>query len=82
MELLFLTEKSVAEAVYYWGNSIYKDVFELIIWLVYLEIRGSFRLHIICVARTRKIAAGIDGFSRGCLKDGIISSGSILFFCL
>ena len=34
MELFFLTDNSVAEAVYYWVNCSDKDVFDLIIWLV------------------------------------------------
>ena len=45
--IFFLTENSVAEAVYYWGKSSNKDIFELMLRLVYLELRGRFRLHII-----------------------------------
>ena len=37
---------------------------------------------IIWVEETRKIESGIDGFSRGCLIDGIALSGSILDFIL
>ena len=48
--------------------------------LVYLELRGCFRLQVIWVAGTRQIAAGIDGFSRGYLTDRIALSGSILYF--
>ena len=62
MELFFLTEKSVADAVYYQGNSSDKDIFELIIWLVYLYLRVCFRLHIIWVTGKRQIVTGIDGF--------------------
>ena len=80
VELFFITDNSVVEAVYYRGNSSDKDFFELMIWLVYLELRGYFRLQIIWVVGTRQIAAGIYGFSRGCLTDGIASSGSILYF--
>ena len=63
-----------------WGNSSNKDIFELILRLVYLYMRGCFRLHIIWVAGMRQIAAGIDGFPRGCLEYGIALSGSILDF--
>ena len=76
--LLFLTKNSVAEAVYYWGNSRDKEIFELVLRLVYLDLRGYFRLRIIWVSGTRQIAAVIDSFSKGCLTDGIASSGSIL----
>ena len=80
VELFFMTKNSVAEAVYYRGNSIDKDIFEFMIRLVYLELRGCFILQIIWVAGTRQIEVGIYGFSRSCLTDGIASSGSILEF--
>ena len=47
VELLFLTNNYVAEAVYYLGNSRNKDIFELMIWLVYLDLRDYFRLHVL-----------------------------------
>ena len=39
--LLFLTKNSVAEAVYYWGNSSDKEIFELVLRLVYLDLCGT-----------------------------------------
>ena len=80
VELLFLTNNSVEEALYYWVNSSDKGIFKLMLQLVYLDFRGCFRLYIILVARTRLIAPGIDGFYKGCLIDGIASSSSILEF--
>ena len=62
VELLFLTENSVAEAVYYCGNSSDKEILELMLRLVYLDLRDCFRLHIIWLARVREIVSGIDGF--------------------
>ena len=62
VELFFLTNRSVAEVMYYWGKSSNKEIFELIIWLVYLELRVCFRLHIILVDGTRQTVAGIYGF--------------------
>ena len=83
MELFFLNDNSAAEAVYYRGESSDKEFFEFMLHLVYLELRGCFRLHIFWVSGTRQIASGVDGFSRGCLTDGISSYGSILdFVCL
>ena len=61
-ELFFLTDNPVAEAVYYWGNSSGKDIFELILQLFYLELRGCFILHIIWVSENRQIAAETDVF--------------------
>ena len=79
-ELFFLTDNYVTEAVYYRENSSDKGIFQLMLRLVYLELRDCFRLHIIWVSGTKKTAAGIDGFPRGCLTYGIVSSGSILDF--
>ena len=80
VELFFMTYNAVAEALYYQGKSSDKDIFELMLQLVYLELMGFFRLHIIGVAGTRKIVAGIYDFSRICLTDRITSSGYILDF--
>ena len=74
-----MTENSIAEAVFYWGNSINKDIFGFMLQLVYLDLRGCFILHIIWVAGMRQIAAGIDKFSKGCLKDGMSSSVWLYF---
>ena len=80
VDLFFLANKSVSEAVYYRGNSNNKEIFQLMLQLIYLELRRFFVLHIIWVAGTRQIAAGIYDFSRGCLTYGIASYGSILNF--
>ena len=80
VEILFLTENSMSEAVYYQGNLSDKDIFELMLWFFYLEPRRCFRLHTIWVTGMRQIAAVIDGFPRGCLTDRIASYGYILDF--
>ena len=82
VELLFMNDNSVAEAMNYQGNSREKDIFALIIRLVYLELRGSFILNTIWVHGTRQKALGIDVFFKNYLTDGIGSSGSILEFVL
>ena len=48
--------------------------------LVYLGLRGCFRLHSIWVSGTRQIAAVIDFFSRSCFTDRIDPSGYFLEF--
>ena len=53
VELFFLIDNYVAEAVYYRGNSSNKDIFDLMLRLVYLDLMGFFILHIIWVAGTR-----------------------------
>ena len=72
VELFFLTDNSVTEAVYYWGNSRDKEIFELMPRLVYSEMRSCFRLHTIWIAGERETAAGIYCFSRGCLTGSIV----------
>ena len=46
-EFFFMADNSVAEAVYYWVNSRDKDIFEFMLRLVYLYLRGCFRLNTI-----------------------------------
>ena len=58
VELFFLTDNYVAEDVYYRGNSSNKGIFELMLWLVYLDLRGCFRLQ----TGTRQIVVGIYDF--------------------
>ena len=62
VELFFLTGKYVAGGLYYLGNSSDKEIFELMIQMVYLELRVCFRLYRIWVSGTKQIAAGIYGF--------------------
>ena len=62
VEIFFITDNPLAEAVCYEGKSSDKGIFELMLWLVYLEPRGCFRVHIIWVQGTKRIAAGIYCF--------------------
>ena len=60
----------MAEAVYYQGNFGDKYIFYLMLRLVCLDLRGCFRLHIIWVAGTSKIAAGEYFFQGVVLQKG------------
>ena len=55
VDIFFLTRNYVVEAMYYQGNSSNKDIFELMIRLVYLELRGCFILQNIWLSGKRKI---------------------------
>ena len=44
VELFFLTNNSMAEAVYYQGNYSDKDIFESMLRLVYLELMRLFKI--------------------------------------
>ena len=65
VELFFLTKRSIEKAMYYWGNFSDKEIFELMLQLVELELRGCFRLHIVWVVGRMQIAAGKDDFFKG-----------------
>ena len=58
-----MTDNYVEEYMYYRGKSRDKEIFELVLQLVYLELRVCFRLYIIWVAGTRLILTVIYGFS-------------------
>ena len=64
LKLFFLTDNYMTYVVYYQVNASDKEIFELVMQLIYLYLRGCFRLHIMWVERTRQIATGIYGFSR------------------
>ena len=53
VKILFITGRYMAETVYYWRDSSNKDIFDLMLRLVYLYPRVYFRLHIIWVSGTR-----------------------------
>ena len=74
-----MEDNSVTGSMYHWVNSSNNDIFELMLRIIYLDLRGCFRLHIIRVAVTVKIVAGIYGCSRGRLKYGVATSGLILY---
>ena len=53
VDIFLLTDNYVAETVYYQVKFTDKDIFELMIQLVYLELRGCFIFHIMWVAGKR-----------------------------
>ena len=59
------TENSMSESIYYEVKLSYQEIFELMFYLVYLKIKGCFRLKIIWVYGTRHIAAVVEEFYRG-----------------
>ena len=74
-----MTENGVYEAVYYQGNSINQEIFDLLLRLLYLDLRGCFKWHIY-VSGTRNIASGTDGFSRWYLIESISTTVPNLYF--
>jgi hypothetical protein len=77
-EVFLFTDNSTAEAVYYKGNSSSKTLFELMLRLRELEMKGDLKLHVIHVAGTRMQEEGADGASRGDQSSGVMSGTHIL----
>ena len=71
-ELFMFTDNSTAESAFAKGSSSSKLLFELILRLRNLEMRGSCKIHVVHVAGTRMIAQGSDGLSRGNLSEGVM----------
>jgi hypothetical protein len=72
------TDNFVTERAYFRGTSKSKQLFELILRLRKLEMAGELFIHLIWVAGTRMIAQGMDGVSRGDLRNGVMSGESML----
>jgi hypothetical protein len=77
-EVFLFTDNSTAEAVYYKGNSSSRTLFELMLRLRELEMRGDLKLHVIHVAGTRMQDEGADGSSRGDQSSGVMNGTHIL----
>jgi hypothetical protein len=70
-KLVFLfTDNLVAESIFYKGTSSSRELYEMVLELRKLEMKGGFKLKIIHVAGTRMIFQGTDGLSRGELQLG------------
>ena len=80
VELFFLTNNSMAEAVYYQGNYSDKDIFESMLRLVYLELMRLFKITHNLGSRDKANIGKNICFPRGCLTDGIDPPGFILDF--
>jgi hypothetical protein len=79
-EVFLFTDNSTAESVYYKGNSSSRPLFELMLRLRQLEMKGSLVLQVVHVAGTRMQAEGADGSSRGDQTTGVMSGHSILSY--
>ena len=70
------------ESVFYNGASTSPLLFEIILRLHQVQMRGELILHVIQIAGTRMIESGIDGISRGKNLGGIIRVLNPLQFVL
>jgi hypothetical protein len=79
-ELFLFTDNFVTERAYFSGTSKSKTLFELILRLQHLEMKGELFVHLIWVAGTRMIEQGTDGVSRGDLVNGVMGGKAMLDF--
>ena len=79
-EVFLFTDNSTAEAVFFKGNSTSERLFELMLRLRKIEMKGDLLLHVIHVAGTRMIEEGADGGSRGDLSQGAMAGHSVIDF--
>jgi hypothetical protein len=77
-EVFLFTDNSTAESVYYKGNSSSKTLFELMLRLRNLEMKGDLVLHVVHVAGTRMQGEGADGASRGDFTTGVMAGDRVL----
>jgi hypothetical protein len=79
-EVFIFTDNTTAEAVFYKGNSSSRTLFELMLRLRELEMRGDLKLHVIHVAGTRMQIEGADGSSRGDQSSGVMNGTHVLHY--
>jgi hypothetical protein len=79
-EVFLFTDNSTAEAVFFKGNSSSRPLFDLMLRLRHIEMKGDLVLHVIHVAGTRMVEEGADGGSRGDLTQGAMAGHSVIDF--
>ena len=79
-EVFMFTDNSVAERAYYKGTSSDKHLFELVLRLRKIAMKGDLILHVVHIAGTRMIKMGIDGLSRGDTHEGVASGTNMVEF--
>lgn len=79
-ELFMFTDNSPAESAYYKGTSSSLKLFELVLRLRKLQMKGDLRIHLVHVSGKRMIAEGTDGLSRGDLSEGVMGGARLLDF--
>ena len=70
----------MADYAYYKESSSNKVLFLLVLRLKKLPMQGDMMIHVINIARTRMIASGVDGLSRGFTTEGVMRSKDLLSF--
>jgi hypothetical protein len=77
-EVFIFTDNSTAESAFFKGNSSSEHLYDLVLRLRELEMKGNLILHMIHVAGTRMQEEGADGASRGDHSTGAMNGTSVL----
>jgi hypothetical protein len=77
-EVFIFTNNSTAELAFFKANSSSEYLYELVLRLRELEMKGNLILHMIHVAGTRIQEEGADGGSRGDHSTGAMNGTSVL----
>ena len=80
VELFLFTDKLVFESLLYKGKSKTPLLFDIILRLHQVQMRGELILHVIHISGTQMIEAGIDGLFRGNNLGGIMRGLNPLHF--
>jgi hypothetical protein len=81
VELFMFTDNLMAESAFYRATfSSKKLLFELVLRLKKLEMSAGLRIHRIHISGHHMIYDGIDGLSRGCLMEGVMTGVPFLDF--
>jgi hypothetical protein len=78
-EIFIFTDNWVTELCFFTGTSRSPLLFELVLRLRALEVKGKLFIHLIWVAGTRMIEQDTDGLYRGDLSNGVMAGDSMLF---
>jgi hypothetical protein len=79
-ELFMFTDNSTAESAFFKGSSSSEKIFDLVLRLRKIEMKGQLFVHLIHVSGTSMIWSGVDGLSRGDRNAGIMTGASMLLF--
>ena len=67
--VFMFTDNSMVEGAVGKGNTASKKLFSLVVQIKWYEMKHGYVLHVMCCSKIMMIAQGIDGFSRGALRN-------------
>lgn len=79
-ELFVFTDNFMSECAFFNGNLDSRTLFDLMLQLWRAKLCRGLWLHVVHIARTRMIAQGTDGLSRGSLLERVMRGAPMLDF--